>query len=84
MGKYTMGEKIQKSESLTIQGLKNSLKNPKCAFCGIELGTESIIDGETQREVLICVDCDNKMNWKKYDYPSEIEDRDDDIRHGIY
>ena len=26
-------EKIQKSESLTIQGLKNSLKNPKCAFC---------------------------------------------------
>jgi len=42
-----------------------------CQFCGKYEGTESITDGETLQEVMICVGCDDDVNWK----PSNEQER---------
>mgnify|MGYP001579451982 CR=1 FL=1 len=35
-----------------------------CQFCKRNEATESITDGETLQEVLICSSCENKMEWE--------------------
>lgn len=39
-------------------------KKIKCQFCGKNEGIIPIVDGETLRELWICIDCDNGLSWK--------------------
>ena len=56
-----MEELTKKQEDFVLEQEREKIK---CQFCGKNEGTETIIDGETQKEILICEECDNMMEWE--------------------
>jgi len=53
-------------ENKKFHGTKRAQKPaaPLCAFCHLQPGTESISESDTGREVLICTECDQRMEWE--------------------
>lgn len=51
-----------KGDGLNMKETREKASTPKCHICGERQGTECIYD-ETGLEYLICVVCDNQMEW---------------------
>ena len=68
-------KEVKKEKEVVIQEIN---LNPNCQFCNKKnAGVVSITDSETLKEVMICFECDDKLNWKT-DYSKELTAEQED------